>query len=402
MIPRDHYLNQLLAFKDTELIKIITGIRRCGKSSLLKLLKEHLQNSGVLDENIISINFEYMEYDEIRDYKTFYTLIKEKLKAGKTYLLLDEIQQVEHWEKAVLSLSLEADIDIYITGSNAYLLSSDIATLISGRYVEIKMLPLSFKEYLLFNHLPAEWTREEKFNQYLRFGGFPTIPSLPQETTPINEYLHGIYSSVVIKDILTRNKIRDTDLLERIIKYVITETGNFISPNKISGYLSSQAKGNKINHVTISSYLNALEKAYIIYPASRFDIRGKEQLKKLAKYYVADTGLFHLIGGYTGSNVGHVLETVVYLELIRRGYEVSIGKWNDLEIDFVAVKQQERTYIQVAWTIMGDGILERELKPLQEIPDNHKKILLSLDKTYPLSEDGIIIRNVIDYFLEDE
>ena len=401
MIPRDQYLSQLLAFKDTDLIKIITGIRRCGKSSLLKLFEEHLRNEQIADDHIIRINFEYMEYDDVRDYKTFYRLIKERLpKTGKTYILLDEIQQVEHWEKAVLSLSLEADTDIYITGSNAYLLSSEIATLISGRYVEIKMLPLSFKEYLLFNHLPEGWTKEEKFNQYLKFGGFPLVPSLPQETGAVNEYLTGIYHSVVIKDILTRNKIRDTDLLERIIKYVITNTGNFISPSSISGYLSSQGKGEKINHVTISSYLNALEKAYIVYSVPRFDIRGKEQLKKLAKYYAADSGLFHLIGGYTGSNVGHVLETVVYLELIRRGYTVSVGKWADMEVDFVAVNQQERLYVQVAWTVMGDGVLNRELKPLQEIGDNHTKILLSLDKTYPVSEDGIILKNVIDFLLE--
>lgn len=398
MISRDNYLERLKAFKDNKLIKVITGIRRCGKSTLLELFKEYLKGEGVSDDNIIHINLELMKYDGVRDYKTFYNLITEKIKNNdRCYLLIDEIQQVDKWEKAINSINVEFNVDIYITGSNAYLLSSEISTLLSGRYVEIKMLPLSFKEYLEFDHLPHDWTLEDKFNQYLKFGSLPAVPTLPQDNTTINEFLLGIYNTVIVKDVISRNNIKDIGLLEQIVKYVVANTGNIISANKISGYISSQGRGETTKATTVSNYLDMLEKAYIIYPVKRYDIKGKEQLKNLAKYYVVDTGIRNMLMGYSDSDFGHVLETIVYLELIRRGYQVFIGKWYELEVDFIAVKQDEKKYYQVCLTLMDEKVKERELAPLKAIPDNYEKTILSMDKTYITDYEGIKFENIIDF-----
>ena len=401
MISRDNYLERLKAFKDNKLTKVITGIRRCGKSTLLELFKEYLKGEGVSDDNIIHINLELMKYDDVRDYKTFYNLITEKIKNNdRCYLLIDEIQQVDKWEKAINSMNVEFNVDIYITGSNAYLLSSEISTLLSGRYVEIKMLPLSFKEYLEFDHLPHDWTLEDKFNQYLKFGSLPAVPTLPQDNTTINEFLLGIYNTVIVKDVISRNNIKDIGLLEQIVKYVVANTGNIISANKISGYISSQGRGETTKATTVSNYLDMLEKAYIIYPVKRYDIKGKEQLKNLAKYYVVDTGIRNMLMGYSDSDFGHVLETVVYLELIRRGYQVFIGKWYELEVDFIAVKQDEKKYYQVCLTLMDEKVKERELAPLKAIPDNYEKTILSMDKTYITDYEGIKFENIIDFLTE--
>ena len=401
MISRDNYLERLKAFKNNKLIKVITGIRRCGKSSLLELFKEYLKGEGVSDDNIIHINLELMKYDDVRDYKTFYNLITEKIKNNdRCYLLIDEIQQVDKWEKAINSMNVEFNVDIYITGSNAYLLSSEISTLLSGRYVEIKMLPLSFKEYLEFDHLPHDWTLEDKFNQYLKFGSLPAVPTLPQDNTTINEFLLGIYNTVIVKDVISRNNIKDIGLLEQIVKYVVANTGNIISANKISGYISSQGRGETTKATTVSNYLDMLEKAYIIYPVKRYDIKGKEQLKNLAKYYVVDTGIRNMLMGYSDSDFGHVLETIVYLELIRRGYQVFIGKWYELEVDFIAVKQDEKKYYQVCLTLMDEKVKERELAPLKAIPDNYEKTILSMDKTYITDYEGIKFKNIIDFLAE--
>ena len=398
MISRDNYLERLKAFKDNKLIKVITGIRRCGKSTLLELFKEYLKGEGVSDDNIIHINLELMKYDDVRDYKTFYNLITEKIKNNdRCYLLIDEIQQVDKWEKAINSMNVEFNVDIYITGSNAYLLSSEISTLLSGRYVEIKMLPLSFKEYLEFDHLPHDWTLEDKFNQYLKFGSLPAVPTLPQDNTTINEFLLGIYNTVIVKDVISRNNIKDIGLLEQIVKYVVANTGNIISANKISGYISSQGRGETTKATTVSNYLDMLEKAYIIYPVKRYDIKGKEQLKNLAKYYVVDTGIRNMLMGYSDSDFGHVLETVVYLELIRRGYQVFIGKWYELEVDFIAVKQDEKKYYQVCLTLIDEKVKERELAPLKAIPDNYEKTILSMDRTYITDYEGIKFENIIDF-----
>ena len=402
MIARDAYMKRLKAYKDNTLIKVITGLRRCGKSTLLQLFKQDLLENGVKPDYIIDINFELMAYDDIRDYKQFYHLIRDKISIGsKCYLLLDEVQQVDSWEKAVNSLNVETDIDvdIYITGSNAHMLSSDISTLLAGRYVEIKMLPLSFKEFLLFNHLPPNWSIEDKFQQYLKYGSLPAVTTLPQEDIIVNEFLLGIYNTVVVKDIIARTGSRDVELLEKIIRYVISNTGNIISSNKISGFLSTQEKGINIKSSTIASYLNTLEKAYIIYQANRFDIKGKEQLKTLAKFYVADTGIRNALMGYSGSDIGHVLETVVYFELLRCGYTVYIGKWFDKEVDFLAIRQDTRKYYQVTLSMMDESVRSRELAPLIAINDNYEKIILSMDKSYITDHEGIRFENIIDFLL---
>ncbi len=401
MIARDQYLERLKAFRDNRLIKVITGIRRSGKSTLLELFKEYLIADGVPDENIIHINLELMRYDDIRDYKSFYQLVTEKIQnQSRYYLLLDEIQQVDRWEKAVNSLNVEFPVDIYITGSNAYLLSSEISTLLSGRYVEIKMLPLSFREFLEFHHLPAEWSVEDRFWQYLKFGSFPAVPTLPQDNTTVNDFLSGIYNTVIVKDVIARNQIKDIGLLEQIVKYVVANTGNFISANKISGYISSQSKGETTKTATVSNYLNMLEKAYIIYPVKRYDIKGKEQLKNLAKYYVVDTGIRNMLLGYSDGDFGHVLETVVYFELLRRGYQVFVGKWFETEVDFIAIRQEERKYYQVCLTLMDENVKKRELAPFRAIQDNYEKIILSMDRTYITDYEGIKFQNVIDFLME--
>ena len=404
MIPREQYMKSLLSYKDNKLIKVITGLRRCGKSTLLQLFKEYLLQNSIPDDHIININFELMAYDNIREYKDFYKLIREKLSSkGKYYLLLDEIQQVKHWEKAINSLNVETDIDvdIYITGSNAHLLSSDISTLLSGRYVEIKMLPLSFREYLQFDHLPKEFNIEEKFYQYLKYGSLPAIASLPQNDSTIFPFLLGIYNSVIVKDIVERSGSKDVILLEKLLRFVISNTGNIISSNKISGFLSAQGKGESVKSATITSYLNTLEKAYIVYKVDRYDIKGKEQLKTFSKYYVSDTGIRNAMLGYADSDIGHVLETIVYFELLRRGYRTYIGKWYNNEVDFFAIRQDTKKYYQVTLSMTDEAVKIRELAPLKAISDNYEKTILSMDKNYVSDNEGIHIKNIIDFLLEE-
>ena len=405
MVRRDIYMNQLMKYKDSKLIKVITGLRRCGKSTLLKMFEQDLMLSGVPHERITNINFELMIYDDIRDYREFYSLLRGQIKSGsKHYLLLDEVQQVVGWEKAVNSLTVESDIavDVYITGSNAHMLSSDISTLLSGRYVEIKMLPLSFKEFLLFEHLPTSWTTDEKFQQYLKYGSLPVVTTLPQDDLTINELLLGIYNTVVIKDIVARSNCKNVDLLERLMRYVIACTGNIVSPNKISGFLNSRSKGENVKSSTIATYLDILEKAFIVYQAPRYDIKGKEQLRTLSKYYVADTGIRNALMGYHGSDIGHVLETIVYFELLRRGYNVFIGKWYDNEVDFLAIRQDVRKYYQVTLSLMDEKVRSREFAPLVAIADNYEKTVLSMDKTYLTNYEGIRFLNIIDFLLEND
>lgn len=402
MIARDNYLERLIAYKDNVIIKVITGLRRCGKSTLLQLYRQYLVKSGVTKEHIIDINFELMEYDDVREYKQLYKVIKDKLVSGsKTYILLDEVQQVNKWEKVINSLAVEADVDIYITGSNAYLLSSELSTLLSGRYVEIKMLPLSFKEYLSFGHLEKSMSKEDRFNQYLKFGSLPAITSLPQDNITVNDFLMGIYNTVILKDVVQRNSIKEAAVLDRVVKYIISNAGNIISANKISGYLTSTAVEDKsIKASTIGNYLTMLENAFIIYKVNRYDIKGKEMLKSLAKYYVVDTGIRNMLLGYVDTDYGHILENVVYFELLRRGYQVFIGKWYELEVDFIAIRQDEKKYIQVAYSVMEESVKKRELASLKAIEDNYEKIILSMDKTFITDHEGIRFVNVIDFLLE--
>ena len=401
MIIRENYLKKLIDSKDTEFIKVITGIRRSGKSTLLLMFKDYLFKNGVKQENIIHINFESGLYDNIKNYKDLYQYVKEKIKNNKIYLLLDEVQNVESWEKAINAFKVDFDIDIYITGSNAYLLSSELSTFLSGRYIEIKMYPLSFKEFLMFNKYD-ENNLEDKFNEYLKYGGLPAITLIKNNDALVLSYLNDIYNTIVKKDIIDRNNIKDVALLENIIKYLFSNVGSPISSNKICDYLNSNKIVQKANHQTIDNYLNMLEKSYIIYKADRTDVKSKALLKTLGKYYVTDTGLRNIILGFRNINEGHLLENIVYLELLRRGYKVSIGKTLDYEVDFVAENTHTIKYYQVTQTLSDEQVKNRELRSLESISDNYEKIILSMDKSINNDYNGIKVKNIINWLLENE
>lgn len=401
MIKRDNYLKKMIDAKDTELIKVITGVRRSGKSTLLQMFKDYLLENGIKEENIIHINFESAMYDDIKDYKDLYKYIKEKIKKEKVYLLLDEVQNVKHWEKAINSFNVDFNIDIYITGSNAYLLSSELSTLLSGRYIEIKMYPLSFKEYLLFNDYDNS-NLDDKFNEYLKYGGLPAVTLIKNNNDLVLSYLNDIYNTIVKKDIIDRNKIKDTALLENIIKYLANNIGSPISSTKISDYLNSNKIVESSNHQTIDNYLNMLEKSFIMYKADRTDIKSKSLLKTLGKYYISDTGIRNIILGFRNIDEGHLLENVVYLELLRRGYRVNIGKSNDYEVDFVAENPNIVKYYQVTQTLATEEIKERELRSLESINDNYEKIILTMDKSINNDYNGIKVINIIDWLLMNE
>lgn len=400
MKNRELYLSQLMQYKDKPLIKVVTGIRRCGKSTLLSLFADHLKNSGISEKNIIRMNFESFELDYISNYREMHNYIKMQILdvKQKYYLLLDEVQMIPSWEKAVNAFLVDANVDIYITGSNAYLLSSELSTLLSGRYVEIKMLPLSFKEYLDFMSSKNHENLQLQFNRYLKFGGLPTVVELLDNTNTIGPFLEGIYNTVLMKDVIERNNVRDSALLESVLKFIAANAGNIVSTKKVSDYLTSS--GRKTTADTTDNYLRMLENAFIIYKANRFDLKGKMFLKTLEKYYVVDMGIRNQLTGFRNTDYGHVLENIIYLELIRRGYEVSIGKIGSLEVDFVATKSAERIYYQVSATILDEHTRERELAPLQAIHDNYPKIILTMDQ--PVFDDfsGIRIQNIFDFLLE--
>jgi len=400
MIKREKYLNRLIESKDTEFIKVITGVRRSGKSTLLSMFKEYLLNNGVNEKNIIHINFESVIYDEINNYIELYNYIKNNLSKGKNYILLDEVQNVDKWEKAINGMNVDFDVDIYITGSNAYLLSSELATLLSGRYIEIKIYPLSFKEFLEFNHYD-EINLEDKFYEYLKYGGLPAITHIKEKNDLVMTYLTDIYNTIVKKDIIERNSIKDIALLENIIKYVASNIGSQVSANKISDYLNSNKIVEKSNHQTIDNYLKMLENAFIIYKADRSDIKSKNILKTLGKYYIADSGIRNIILGFRNIDEGHLLENIVYLELLRRGYKVNIGKTLEYEVDFVAENVNEIKYYQVSQSIKDEKVRMRELRSLESISDNYEKIILTMDKTINNDFNGIKVVNIIDFLLEE-
>jgi uncharacterized protein len=401
MKKRDYYLDQLVSYKDKPFIKVITGMRRCGKSSLLSLFEDHLLSSGVTKDHIIRMNFESMANDHIQEYHALYDTITLQMPLKKTqyYLLLDEIQLVESWEKAVNSLLVDANVDIYLTGSNAFLLSSELSTLLSGRYVEIKMLPLSFKEYLDFIDAPKTSTPDDFFPNYLLYGGLPNIPMLLANPETITAFLTGIYNTVIMKDVVQRNLVRDAALLDNVLRLLATNVGNIVSTKKISDYLTSS--GRKTTSDTIDNYIRMLESAFIIYRVNRFDIKGKQYLKTQEKFYLVDSGIRYSLTGQRNTDYGHVLENIIYLELLRRGYEVSIGKVGTLEIDFVATKANEKIYYQVSATILDSTTRDRELAPLQVIKDNYKKVILTMDKSVFTDYEGITCVNIIDFLLSD-
>ncbi|WP_313569051.1 ATP-binding protein [Acetoanaerobium noterae] len=400
MKNRDIYLNQLIKFKDKKLIKVITGLRRSGKSTLLSLFENHLITSGVDRNHIIRMNFESFEFDEITNYKELHEYINKRIldPNKRHYILLDEVQQVSSWERVINSFFVDANVDIFITGSNAYLLSSELSTLLSGRYVEIKMQPLSFKEYLEFLDSDKEMSLQEKFNQYLEYGGLPTIVELLDNPDTIGPFLEGIYNTVLMKDVIERNGVRDAALLESILKFIAANIGSIVSTKKISDYLTSS--GRKTTSDTIDNYMKMLENAFIIYKANRYDLKGKMFLKTLEKYYIVDIGIRNKLIGLRNTDYGHVLENIVYLELLRRGYEVTIGKIGSLEVDFVASKPNEKIYYQVSATIMDEKTRERELRPLESISDNYPKYILTMDQTVFNDYSGIRVKNIIDFLLE--
>ncbi len=399
MINREEYLNELIRWKDKDLIKVVTGIRRCGKSTLFDLFIDYLKTSGVKSNQIIHINLEDADYD-FKDYKELYHFINDKIVSEDNfYVFLDEVQNVPGFQRAVDSLYIKKNVDVYITGSNAYILSGELATLLSGRYIEIKMLPLSFKEYIsAFDNN----NYQQLFLDYMRNGGMPgNINILKSNVNDLDKYLDGIFSTIVYKDIMARNNITDKLLLESVIKYIFDSIGSPISIKKISDTLTS--KGISTSNHTVENYITALLESFLIYKAERFDVKGKNLLARDYKYYVVDSGLrSYLLGKKADSDMGHILENIVYLELLRRGYKVYVGKVDDLEVDFVAENRDGLRYYQVALTVRDEKVLERELRSLQKTGDHYPKTLLTLDMDLETDYDGIRKVNVVDWLLSDE
>ena len=399
MINRREYLDQLIAWREKQLIKVITGVRRCGKSTLFALYIEHLKSTGVTDEQIISVNLEDVEYENLLNYRSLYAYVKERLCKGKTtYVFLDEVQNCTEFERAVDSLFIKPGVDVYITGSNAYMLSGELATLLSGRYVTIDMLPLSFREHCEARNVTGRNLREQ-LNQYIRFGSFPYVSMLEPIDSIISPYLDGIYNTILVKDVAKREGITDVSLLESIVKCVASSIGSPISTKKISDTIGSAGRSISVN--TVDNYLRALCDSYILYRVDRYDIKGRQHLKTLGKYYMVDTGLRNLLLSGSSADLGHLIESIVYLELLRRGYKVNIGKLAEKEVDFVAQNAGGVTYFQVAATVLDESTLHRELEPLRKIPDHHPKLLLTLDEVGAGSNyDGIRQLNLIDWLME--
>lgn len=404
MVQRKEYLEKLIGWKDDDVIKVVTGIRRCGKSTLLMQYQDYLKSIGIKENQIIAVNFEELEYEELCDYKKLYAYIKDRLVADKiTYIFLDEIQKVPSFEKVVDSLYVKPNIDIYITGSNAYMLSGDLATLLTGRYVEISMLPLSFSEYMQL----SDKDKESAFADYIKYGGLPFVATMDRTDDKVDTYLEGIYNTVIVKDIEDRQKrqesnsdkrkINDIPLLKTIAKYLSSVIGSPVSLRGITNYLVSS--GRKISANTVSNYVDALIESFIFYPAERFDIVGKQLLKANKKYYMVDLGIRNHILPRKYYDLGFSVENIVFFELLRRGCKVTIGKYQENEVDFVAEKRGEFTYIQVTADMVSESTFDREMKPLYAIQDNYEKIVLTLDKLTVGNYDGIKVVNVIDWLI---
>ena len=404
MVERKEYLEQLKAWKDEQVIKVVTGILRCGKSTLLSQYQQQLKTTGITNEQIVSVNFEKLEHEELLDYRKLYSYLKERLCAEKTtYIFLDEIQKVPFFEKVVDSLYVKPNVDIYITGSNAYMLSGDLVTLLTGCYVEIKMLPLSFREFLCITGMDAE----RGLAEYLRDGGLPYIAVMDRTAGKVETYLEGIYNTVIVKDIEDRQarkesnpdkrKITDILLLKTIAKYLASVAGNPVSVRSITNYLTSN--GRKISPNTVSDYVEALTESFIFYPAERFDIVGKQVLQTNRKLYIVDLGLRNHILPRRQYDLGFSLENIVYFELLRRGYRVMIGKVGSTEVDFVAEKQGVYVYFQVTADMTAQETFERELRPLTLIRDNYEKIVLTNDRLTLGNYNGIQVKNLTDWLL---
>ena len=428
---RDLYLEQLKAFQDTEMIKVITGIRRCGKSSLMKLMANHLRESGIAEAQIIEINFESMQFSDMT-VREFYDYVTERaVKDKRMYLFFDEVQRLSGWENAVNSFRVDIDCDIYITGSNAHLLSSELSTYLSGRYVEIKVLPLSFSEFLDFHGYTVTerksptgqfrkriadadgevYEAKELYEAYAKFGGMPMLADVGLETDKVTAALDGVYSAVVVRDILEREKrkgqrtITDPLLLRKLMMFLADNIGNSTSATSIGNTLVSEGlldegrrKAKPAVH-TIQAYIEALKESFIFYEIKRFDIKGREYLKTLGKYYIVDMGLRNYLLGYREGDSGHILENIVYFELLRRGYDVAIGKIDSKEVDFIASKTDEKKYIQVTESMNAPETRERELSALRRIPDNYEKMVIAMECDLPQDQDGIKIVSALDFLL---
>lgn len=405
LINRPQYLNQLIQSKGVDLVKIVTGIRRCGKSSLLDLFHQYLLEKNVPDSHIIHMNMESLRYRNLTDYISFYDYVSKRIDGeGKTYLLFDELQAVNHWEKAIESFRLDFDVDIYITGSNAYLLSSEFSTLLSGRYMEIRMLPLSFKEFLNFYEFAVDVTMDEKFQKYLQFGGMPVLREFKFNEARSNQALEGIYSTVILRDILQRNSGADEATLQKIMLFLCSSIGSMISPNSIGKVLSNEGdirtgKQKNIAGKTVAKYISMLCNAFVFFSVGRYDVKGKQLLKTLGKDYIIDMGFRNMLLGYRDADRGHIIENIIFLELLRRDYRVYIGKVGETEVDFIAEKPDDKVYIQVTESMQSPETRERELRPLRLIPDNYEKTVLSMDRSFIHSYDGIKVENLIDWLL---
>lgn len=398
MIPRKLYLDKLIGFKDKKLIKIITGIRRCGKSTLFELYQQYLMHNGVEKEQIISVNFEDVDYSELKDYKKLHKYIKDKLLADKmNYVFLDEIQLVPDFQIAVDSLYIKKNIDLYITGSNAYMLSGEIATLLSGRYIEIQMLPLSFKEFVTALNSIENLSR--KYTRYITESSFPQVLEFEGDQDKIREYLGGIYNTIILKDIIARKKIADYMMLDSLVRFMFNNIGNMTSTNNIANTMKSQ--GRAITVHTVERYISALTDSYILYRVGRYDVKGKQYLKTGDKYYIADIGLRYYLLGKKNADFGYILENIVYLELLRRGNKIFTGKVGNNEIDFITETKDGLTeYYQVALTVREEKTLKRELLPLESIKDHNTKYLLTLDEDPQVSHNGIKQINALDWLME--
>lgn len=396
LIERKEYIDRLSALKDKQIIKIITGVRRCGKSTLLELFQNKLRESGISDDRIISINLEDFENRALRNEAELHEYIRQRLVKDKmTYIFIDEVQRCEKFPDAIDSLFIKPNTDIYLTGSNADLLSGEIATLLSGRYIEISMLPLSFKEYVLNTGSENELSR--KYRKYVETSSFPYVLNLKGQQREIREYLEGLYSTIIVKDISARRKLSDTMMLESIIRFVFDNIGNRLSTKRIADTMTSE--GRKIDVKTVEKYLEALTESFVLYRASRYDIKGRQYLKTLEKYYVVDIGMRYMLLGTRATDVGHILENIVYLELLRRGYEVYVGKLDELEVDFAAVNKTRTVYYQVAATVRDEKTLKRELLPLEKINDHYQKIILTLDDDPEADYNGIRRINALEWLI---
>ena len=402
VIIRETYMKQILDFMDKPVVKVITGMRRSGKSVLLELTKEAIRKNGVEEKQIFSINFESLQFENMKNYKALYEAISAPAKTanGKLYVLFNEIHEVDSWEKVINSVRVDYDCDIYITGSNARLLSGELATLLSGRYIEIPVYPLSFSEYLEFaklNEGEVGLNKDQHFSRFLRYGGLPGIHEIKWDDTALLRYLTDMFNSVLLKDVIKRNKIRDIDLLEKVVLYLMDNIGNTFSAKTISDFLKNQ--GRKLSTETVYTYVKALESAFLIHKVPRFDIKGKRVLETQEKYFVSDLGLRHATIGYRDQDISGILENVVYLELLRRGWTIHIGKQGSCEVDFVATRTDERLYIQVCYVLTEDNT-KREFEPLEAIEDNYEKVVISTDSLISFNRNGIRQQNIIEFLLD--